>query len=128
MKNFIIYSASGKILRAGRCPENAFGLQAQAGEFVLEGEADLAEDAVDPQTSTLIPGGKVQPLPPVNPPETYVDVRKRLYPSVEQQLDMLWHSMNRNEIPKSEPFFTVLQTVKTAVPKTGTGIFDVEGT
>lgn len=124
MKNFIIYSATGEILRAGQCPEDILHLQAREGEFLLEGVADVENDAIDPETEAVIPGGRVKP--PV-PPETYVMVRRRLYPSVEQQLDMLWHSMDRGDIPKAEPFFTVLKAVKDAVPKAGDEIFDVEG-
>ena len=127
MKHFIVYSEAGEILRAGRCPDSAFDLQAQAGEFLLEGKADVAQDAVDVQELTVIVGGRVNPISDALPSETYVAIRKRLYPSVEQQMDMLWHSMNRDEIPKAEPFFTVLKAVKDAVPKIGTEIFDVEG-
>jgi len=123
--NFIIYNSSGEILRVGSCPSEDFSLQAQPGEFILEGQADPAQDAVDVQNAAVVKGGRVKPA---QPPESYVTVRRRLYPSVEQQLDMLWHAMDRGEIPKAEPFYTVLQTVKDAVPKTGDEIFDVEGT
>jgi hypothetical protein len=40
MKKFIIYNLLGEILRVGSCPEIALAIQAQEGEFLLEGEAD----------------------------------------------------------------------------------------
>jgi hypothetical protein len=41
----------------------------------------------------------------------------RQYPSITDQLDMLWHAMNNNEIPKANTFYTAIQTVKNAHPK-----------
>jgi hypothetical protein len=43
--------------------------------------------------------------------------RKHVYPSVEDQLDMLWHSMDKNEIVKSEPFYSIIKSVKSTYPK-----------
>jgi hypothetical protein len=40
MKQFIIYDASGIILRTGTCPDDAYSSQAGEGESVLEGTAD----------------------------------------------------------------------------------------
>ncbi|MDP9523374.1 hypothetical protein [Pseudomonas putida] len=40
------------------------------------------------------------------------------YPSVEEQLDMLWHAMDQGLMPKAEPFYTTLQEVKQQHPKT----------
>jgi len=40
MKNFLVYNQKGKILRTGSCAENDFYLQAEDGEFVMEGVAD----------------------------------------------------------------------------------------
>ena len=40
MKQFIIYNSDGDILRTGTCPDNMFDLQANDGEYVIEGVAD----------------------------------------------------------------------------------------
>lgn len=40
MKFFIIHNAQGKIIRTGSCPVTLFELQAQPGEFCIEGVAD----------------------------------------------------------------------------------------
>lgn len=39
MKNFIVYTNDGSIVRTGSCPSSMFDLQAQDGEFILEGVA-----------------------------------------------------------------------------------------
>jgi hypothetical protein len=122
--NFIIYDATGTILRAGSCPEDEVGLQAQAGEFLIYGSADVMADAVDPVTQTVIPGGRA-PAPVRQ--ETYADVRRRLYPSLAEQFDMLWHAMDGNQTIRIEPFYSTIKAVKDAVPKTGEEIFEVGG-
>ena len=39
-------------------------------------------------------------------------LRRTNYPSVADQLDMLWHAMDRNEIPCAEPFYSSIKAVK----------------
>jgi hypothetical protein len=39
------------------------------------------------------------------------------YPSVEDQLDMLWHSMNAGLISKQNPFYEAIKAVKSKYPK-----------
>jgi hypothetical protein len=43
--------------------------------------------------------------------------RKRSYPSVGDQLDMLWHAMDDGVMPKIEPFYSSIKAVKDAHPK-----------
>jgi hypothetical protein len=47
----------------------------------------------------------------------YIDNRKITYPDISNQLDMLWHSMNSGEIPKSENFFNSIKVIKDKYPK-----------
>ena len=54
---------------------------------------------------------------PYSPPITYQDARKSAYPSTEEQMDMLWHAMEQGVLPKAEPFYSVLLSVKTRYPK-----------
>lgn len=112
--NFVIYNPIGQIIRTGCCPEEDFGIQAAEGEFILEGVADPMKDAVDVQAQAVIPGGRLKPTPPSEP---YTRVRSRMYPPVEEQLDMLWHAMDQNILPRVEPFYSINQAVKQAVPK-----------
>ena len=110
--NFIIYDSEGKILRTGSCPEEDFYNQQQPGEFIIEGIADIAKDAVDPITKQVIAGGK--PPDPID--MDYRLARFNAYPSIGEQLDMLWHAMHTNQIPKAEPFYSTLKAVKLSYP------------
>lgn len=123
-KHFTIFDASGEILRSGSCPEGAFLLQAQPGEFIVEAESDPLKDAVDPQTQQVVRGGR--PPDPVKP-EPYTVVRHRMYPSVEDQLDMIWHAMHDNILPRVEPMYSMILAVKEAAPKGGASdhVFEV---
>jgi hypothetical protein len=113
--NFIIYNKDGVILRTGSCPDHAFNSQVMSeDEYILEGTADSGLDSVDVITKVVIPGGR--PTVP-RPPETYSDIRRRMYPSTAEQLDMLWHSMDQGLTPKSEPFYSSIKLVKDSVPK-----------
>lgn len=47
----------------------------------------------------------------------YQKERAKKYPSIGDQLDMIWHSMNNGEIPKSLDFFESIKSVKDAYPK-----------
>lgn len=51
-------------------------------------------------------------------PLTYAQQRAKNYPGLADQLDMLWHAMDNGTIPKAEPFYTSIQAVKSAYPKT----------
>jgi hypothetical protein len=46
VKNFVVYEEGGTILRSGVCAEADFVIQAQDGEFILEGVADDATQMV----------------------------------------------------------------------------------
>lgn len=113
--NFVIYNQAGEILRTGSVPEEYFSIQANEGELIVEGEANVLTDMVDPVTGEILPGAKPQPQP-VAP--TYSQLRRQMYPSTAEQLDMLWHAMDSGLTEKSEPFYTAIKTVKDAVPKT----------
>lgn len=43
--------------------------------------------------------------------------RSNEYPSLEDQLDALWHSMNIGLIPKAENFYEMIKEVKDKYPK-----------
>ena len=54
---------------------------------------------------------------PYAPEISYDLARRGEYPSIEEQLDMLWHAMEQGATPKSEPFYSTLQKVKQQYPK-----------
>ncbi len=49
--------------------------------------------------------------------EDYRVARKKSYPSVQDQLDALWHAMNTGAVPVAEPFYSQIKAVKTKYPK-----------
>lgn len=114
MKHFVIHNAAGEILRTGICQDETFELQVQGpDEFVIEAQADVEIDSVDPATGQIVPGGR--PPPPVD--MDYRKARLEAYPGVNEQLDMLWHAMDNDVLPKVEPFYSRLKAVKDAYPK-----------
>jgi hypothetical protein len=48
-------------------------------------------------------------------PEAYK--LKRRYPSLGDQLDMLWHAIDTNSLNKTSDFYTAIKAVKDAHPK-----------
>lgn len=42
---------------------------------------------------------------------------RRVYPSLEEQLDALWHGMNEDESKRVEPFYSLILGVKNENPK-----------
>jgi len=47
----------------------------------------------------------------------YQKDRALAYDTIGNQLDMLWHSMDSNEIPKSAAFYNSIKAVKDKYPK-----------
>ena len=55
------------------------------------------------------------------PTPAYVSKRKLSYPSIGDQLDMLWHSIDQNPALKSQyfDFYEAIKAVKVKHPKNG---------
>jgi len=47
----------------------------------------------------------------------YERERAEAYPTLGDQLDMLWHAMESGEIPKATKWFEKIQEVKKSIPK-----------
>ena len=47
----------------------------------------------------------------------YKILRQTSYPSLFNQLDMLWHAMDSNEIPRANNFYNALKEIKDTYPK-----------
>jgi hypothetical protein len=68
--NFIVYDATGQILRTGRCSREDLEAQAQLGEYILEGIAnDLMQKIVDGKVVNKTPEEIAASGPPVVPLE-----------------------------------------------------------
>lgn len=96
MIKFTVLSQAGKALRTGTCSKDTLSLQAGPQESVVEGWVEIPVDV---------------------PVLRYTAQRCNEYPSIGEQLDMLWHSMNTGEIPQSKSFFEAIQAVKIKHPK-----------
>lgn len=48
---------------------------------------------------------------------TYRELRYGSYPDVAEQLDMIWHGMNKGEIPKIDSFYNSIKEIKERYPK-----------
>ena len=49
----------------------------------------------------------------------YQRTRRKEYPSIGDQLDMLWHAIDTNSLNKTSDFYTAIKAVKDAYPKSG---------
>lgn len=47
----------------------------------------------------------------------YQRVRAEQYPSIAEQLDMLWHAMDTGALPRVDSFYSAIKAVKDANPK-----------
>jgi hypothetical protein len=113
MKHYTVYNAVGEILRAGQVPDEAFELQRGPDEFILEGPSDPATDMVDVEHGVVLPGAR----PPEPMDMDYRRARLDAYPALHEQLDMLWHAMDEDVLPRVEPFYSHILAVKEAYPK-----------
>lgn len=48
---------------------------------------------------------------------SYKEKRYNNYPKLAEQMDMLWHAMDKGEIPKVEAFYNSIKEVKDQFPK-----------
>lgn len=108
-KNFIVYSGTGEILRTGRCPSEAFNLQAQSGEYIIEGLACCRKDSIDPKTGGVIKNGR-----PTAEPRSAPQSEQSAKLSTATQLDLLWQAMDAGTFPKAEPFYSAIKAQKEA--------------
>ena len=72
----------------------------------------------DPKPSEALLKKEIRRLKKENKKKEYMDQRKNAYPSVEDQLDMLWHMMDREEIPgKFGVWYSEIMLVKSRYSK-----------
>ncbi len=114
---FTIYDDLGNILSSGYCQEAAYSLQVlEEGHHILQVSSDPNFDTVNVDTQEIVFNSKI--------PEsiTYAEARQQVYPSVAEQLDMIWHAMDSNTMPKAEPFYSTIKLIKEAYPKDGSAV------
>lgn len=90
--------------------ESTYATKIEEAKMALE--MQLMELATPAALLKLPPWYTVEPIIP-----TYQEQRSGNYPSIREQLDMLWHSMDNGEIPKASEFYTAIKAVKDQFPK-----------
>lgn len=101
MGKFYTYRGT-TLLSTGTCPD---------GDEMSQGGFDGIEAGVgDPP-----PHIKPVVIPPREP--TYDMKRAVEYPSYAAQLDMIWHAMDTNQIPRAQQFYNAIKQVKDKYPK-----------
>jgi len=113
---YAVLGPDGQIRQVGLCQDEAVDLiDLQPGETLLQN----AQVNINHQSRKVFyVNGAFEDRGPVFEP-TYVDRRKGAYPSIGDQLDMLWHAMDTGQIPKAQQFYNALKAVKDKFPKNG---------
>lgn len=98
MIHYLLLNSDGQIVQRGICASQ---------ELIPPVPGTRAEviEASDPRQ------------PYKGPPPNYVDYRRAEYPAISEQMDMLWHAMDNGSMPKVEPFYSRIKSVKDKYPK-----------
>jgi hypothetical protein len=102
MVDYTVFDAEGRVVRRGKCPQTIIEHQAfNEGETVMEGEhTDMIEEEQAYSKHTVI--------------------RQRSYPSIGDQLDVLWKivaAVPAFQIPEAVEMLERIQAAKDAAPK-----------
>lgn len=112
--HYAIYGPDGIVRRSGTHPEDeAHNIKLEPGERIYHGRANPG-DTID-ETSGRVYAAP-EPMAPGLPPD-YLMARIAAYPSLQSQMDSLWHAMDQGVLPKAEPFYSQIKAVKDAYPK-----------
>lgn len=107
-KKYFIYREDGMLLSTAFLEPEEAEMQVNITDIEPELEVGRVPWFID---------GAWEMREPVIHREGSSEMRQRAYPSIGEQLDMLWHAMDRGEVPKAEAFYETLKAVKEAVPK-----------
>jgi hypothetical protein len=110
MKHFIYLDAENRVIEKMSVPANTPLLE-KKGLLCVEVESDVPLNTVYGDTAET-------PISLFTEEADYRKKRRSAYPSVQEQLDMLWKAMNENTLPRAEPFYSTIKGVKDLYPKT----------
>lgn len=111
---YVIIGADGYVRRSGACQDEVVNrITLGPGEQLLR---NVSTPISHHTRKVRYANGQFLDDGPVIQ-STYITDRKGAYPPVGDQLDMLWHAMNRGELTKVEPFYSQLKAVKDKYPK-----------
>lgn len=92
-------------------------IQIEEAEFEVHADATWHDVGTDVQEGWVLADGTFSAPAVVTP--AYDEARRRAYPFLEEQLDLLWHAIDAGhfgEPAKTSSFYTTLQTVKNNNP------------
>jgi hypothetical protein len=113
MTPYVIVDTDNVLVAAGVVqPSNVGLIEVPEGCFLHVG----ISATVGLTKQVLVDGAIVDTKEPLIP-VTYQRQRRTDYPSVGDQMDMLWHAMNNGDMPKVEPFYSDILAVKQRYPK-----------
>lgn len=113
MKVLVIYDqTTGRVFRSFTGIQEALDIQPVPAGY----EKVYLELETIPTTDWVFREGELVFQPEVRS-LNWVQNRIQNYPPVTDQLDMLWHAMDQGTLPKVEPFYTDIKTVKETYPK-----------
>lgn len=92
-------------------------IQIETAEFEIHSDATWHDVGDDVQEGWILADGAFSAPSAVTPP--YDEARRRAYPFIEEQLDLLWHAIDANETLKTQfnDFYTAIKAVKDTNPK-----------
>ena len=103
---FALYTPDGTITSTGACPNGTEHMQVLPGTALYLGAAEQY-DTIDIATGQLVHG--------IAPPKPYSELRR--YPRIEDQLDAIWHAMDRGDLPSDNAYYRMIKAIKVAHPK-----------
>ena len=90
------------------------GVVANIIKGASDGYIPATGDLADAQIGDVVKNGKI--IPPKDT-RTHGEKRASEYPKIGDQLDALWHAMDKGILPKVDDFYTPIKTVKDKYPK-----------
>jgi hypothetical protein len=86
--------------------------------WTLDGNTLIWQDNTQTQPSDEEIQDEVNRLQTIEDSSAYKYQRMNEYPSISDQLDMLWHAIDNNTLDKTSNFYLTLKQVKDQYPKT----------
>lgn len=123
MKTYYIHDGEF-LLRSVTCLESMLSLQIRDGEFAQEGNPPGYNNQLCPYVGARWSikqncwvDTRSEAEKQAQAAEDIAFSRRSSYPSIGDQLDMLWHAMDQEVIPRVEPFYSEIKAVKDKYPK-----------
>lgn len=111
-KHYVIYNKdTGEITQSVFCQSTVIDLYTKNGELgAIETDGMIDPSCNRVESGAVVPFEVMKEVP-------VSEQRMYAYPSVGEQLDCLWHAMDKGILPKIEPMYSQVKAVKDSIPK-----------